>query len=150
MGASSAPSFLPLLRSVCSSVASIKLAVLASVSLVVPVTLSRKQTRSLGAEEGKERVARIRATSAPSLPLVVQSRKLSPPFQNISFFFGVETPLKQNPSEAFFHLVKGLGGVLSEKAGFNSRKETRSLGGQQWSLLNLKSLRQRGFPMRTA
>jgi len=26
-------------------------------------------------------------------------------------------------------LVKGLGGVLSEKAGFNSRKETHSLGG---------------------
>ncbi len=50
-----------------------------------------------------------------------------PVFPNL--FFGVETPLKQNPSEAFFHLVKGLGGVLSEKAGFNSRKEIRSLGG---------------------
>ena len=99
--------------------ASIKLAVLASVSLVVPVALSRKQTRPLGAEEGKERVARIRATSAPSLPLVVQSRKQAR-FPQI-FFSGVETPLKQNPSEAFFHLVKGLGGVLSEKAGLNSR-----------------------------
>ena len=45
--------------------------------------------------------ALIGATSAPSLASLFPSRKLSPPFQNISFFFGVETPLKQNPSEAF-------------------------------------------------
>jgi len=31
--------------------------------------------------------------------------------------------LKQNPSEAFFHLVKGLGGVLSEKAGSTPGKK---------------------------
>ena len=49
----------------------------------------------------KEEVARVRATSAPSLTSFFPSRKLSPPFQNISFFFGVETPLKQNPSKAF-------------------------------------------------
>ena len=43
------------------------------------------------------------------------------PLSSNFLFSGVETPLKQNPSEAFFHLVKGLGGVLSEKAVFNSR-----------------------------
>ena len=109
--------------------ASIKLAVLASVSLVVPVALSRKQTRPLGAEEGKERVARIRATSAPSLPLVVQSRKQAR-FPQI-FFSGVETPLKQNPSEAFFHLVKGLGGVLSERQVSTPEEKSSERGGAE-------------------
>ena len=43
------------------------------------------------------------------------------PLSSNLLFSGVETPLKQTPSEAFFHLVKGLGGGLSEKAGLNSR-----------------------------
>ena len=67
----------------------------------------------------KEGVARVRATSAPSFASLFPSRKQAR-FPQI-FFSGVEPPLKQNPSEAFFHLVKGLGGVLSEKAGLNSR-----------------------------
>lgn len=79
------------------------LAVLASASLVVPVTLSRKQTRPLRAEEEKERVARVRATSAPSLPAVVPARKQARFFRIFSFFLALKR-LYQFPPDGFFHL----------------------------------------------
>ena len=73
------------------------LAVLASASLIVPATLSRKQPRPLRAEEEKERVARVRATSAPSLAALSPSRKQALPIISLLFSSGVDTPLSSFP-----------------------------------------------------
>ena len=100
------------------------LAVLASASLVVPVTLSRKQPRPLRAEEEKERVARVRATSAPSLPPFHSGRSVTEasPFFQIFFFLALTRLLSRTP-RGLLSLGENPLGVLFKKAGFNSREK---------------------------
>ena len=109
--------------------ASFLLAVLASASLVVPVTLSRKQPRPLRAEEEKERVARVRATSAPSLPAVVPARKQARFFRISSFLLALTRLLSRTP-RGLLSLGESPLGVLFEKAGLQlQRKNSVGHGG---------------------
>jgi len=93
-------------------------------SLVVPVTLSRKQPRHLRAKEEKERVARVRATSAPSLPPFHSGRSVTEasPFFQIFFFLALTRLLSRTP-RGLLSLGESPLGVLFKKAGFNSREK---------------------------
>ena len=70
----------------------------------------------------KERVARVRATSAPSLAALSPSRKQALPIISLLFSSGVDTPLSSFP-RGLLSLGESPLGVLFKKAGFNSREK---------------------------
>jgi len=78
----------------------------------------------LRAKEEKERVARVRATSAPSLPSFHSGRSVTEasPFFQIFFFLALTRLLSRTP-RGLLSLGESPLGVLFKKAGFNSREK---------------------------